>query len=862
VAVDLSTDARARVERVFDDALDQPPSTRAAWVRAACGDDAALHREVCLLLAAHDHADGVLDAPRAALLAEAGRARDERAPASPAAVAGDMVGPYRLVSELGRGGMGAVYLAERDDGQFTQRVAVKVLHRGLDSADVVRRFRAERQILAALDHPNIARLLDGGVTADGRPYCVLELVDGEPIDRYCDARRLSIDERVRLVRDVARAVHSAHRSLVVHRDIKPSNVLVTGTGAVKLLDFGIAKLLDPSALPYAAPETRTDVRPMTPEYASPEQVRGGPITTATDVYGLGLVLYELLAGRRAQEPEARSLREIERAVCEREPVRPSVAVLEPPRGLPGLPATADAIAAARATSPARLARLLRGDLDRIVACALRKEPGRRYGSAEELAADLGHYLGRRPVAARGDSLPYRARKFLSRHRWAVAGAAAVVALLAGYAATVTVQTRRVTAALHQARVEGERAEQVTAFTMGLFEAGNAARGETLTARDLLRRGADRAERLGAQPATQAQMFDVVGMAYLRLGDHDAAERYLTRALALRRRVLGDEHQATAESMFHLAGLYGRRGRYARADSLYRDALAVQQRLLGSDHPHVARTLSGLGLLRQQRGDYVAGERLAREALAIRRANLGPTHPDVAVSLAHLANSLQLQGRPADAEPLLRQALALRRRLYGGEHPDVAGTMGNLAIVVGQRGAYAEAESLHRTAHAMRVRFLGPDHPDVAVGSALLGALLRRAGRLGEADSVYRAAIAAGTRALGADHPDLAHMVSGLAFTARDRGDLAAADSLHRAVLAVRRRVLGPTHPAIATSLHQLGALAALRGDTAAAVRLLRDALALRQRALGAGHPQAVESERALRALGGGGGSRLSALGGT
>jgi eukaryotic-like serine/threonine-protein kinase len=839
----MKTERRKEVEALFDAALDRPRSERTVWLDGACAGDAALRAEVAGLLAAHDRATGILDlSPRrmAALLG----------PDYDTIDVVPRVGPYRLVREVGRGGMGSVYLAERDDDHYRQQVAVKILRRGLDTDELVRRFVAERQILATLQHPNIARLLDGGMTSDGRPYYVMEFVDGEHLDAYCDSRRLSIEARLELFCVVVRAVQHAHRNLVVHRDLKPSNVLVTADGEVKLVDFGIAKLLDPDAFPDAAPLTRTGLRLMTPEYASPEQVRGMAITTATDVYGLGLVLYELLAGRHPHRLRGRSATEIERIILTEEPPRPSAALTQVDEvqsdGVP-VRVTPEQIAAARGLPVERLCRRLRGDLDRIVLCALRKEPDRRYQSAAQLADDIERYLRGKPVAARGDSVAYRARKFAGRHVWGVAAGASIVVLLAGYAATVTMQAREVRAALDQARLEAEKAEQVTAFTMGLFETGDPAamKSDSMTVRDLLQHGVDRAERLGSQPATQAQLFDVIGRVYQNLGEYARAQLFLERALALRRRTLGARHPATAESLDHVAGLLLVRGQYAAAESLYREALALQRAALGEPHATIARTLAGLGSLLQERGHYAGAERLAREALAMRRELYGGQHPEVAQSLSSLAVTLQLQGRYAEAEALFRDALAMRRRLFGDEHPEVATAMSNLGLLLIQRGELAPADSLYRASLALRRRMLGNDHPDVAASVGLLGVLLRREGDIVGAESTYHAAIALIRRSLGPDHPNLAHSLNGLALVLRDKGDLRGADSLYREVLAIRRRALGDEHPAIATSLYQLGVLRQEEGDVSAAESLLVQSLQMRRKLLGDSHPHVAESARQL-----------------
>ncbi len=836
----MQADARKRVEELFEAALDRPAGERAAWLREACWNDPELHDRVQRLLAAHERTGGVLEHPvdgAAALLGP--RLRRETLA---------RVGPYRLVREIGRGGMGSVFLAERDDDQFRQQVAVKLVAPELDSEEVVRRFRAERQILASLQHPGIARLLDGGVAEDGRPYLVMEYVDGEPVDAYCDRRSLPLDARLRLFCTVARAVHHAHRNLVVHRDLKPHNVLVSRQGEVRLLDFGIAKLLDPASLPHTVPVTRTGDRLMTPQYAAPEQVRGGPVTTAVDVYGLGLLLYELLSGRRPYELRGRPPAEAERLVCEAEPPRPSAAAVLPPDAPDG--PTAAAAARARGTTPERLRRRLAGDLDRIAMTALRKEPERRYPSAEQLAEDVERCLAGRPVRARGDSPTYRVRKFTGRHRWGVATAAAFLTLLVGYAATATLQVRRVERALEQKRLEAEKAEQVTAFTLGLFEAGDPARArvDSLTVRELLRRGEERAGRLQGRPAAQAQMLDVMGRVHQQLAEYDRAQPLLERALALRRRAFGERSEAVAESLLHLGELLYLRGRYAQAEPLYRRALALQRQLLGEPHPAVAQSIAALGILLQARGDYAGAERLTREALAMRTALHGPNHADVAESLHALARQLQLQDRPAEAEPLLREALALRRRIFGDGHPEVADARSHLGLFLFQQGREAEAEPLYREALAVRRRALGDDHPDVSLGLGMLGAVSRRRGRLAEAESLYHEAVELGRRSLGPGHPDQAHTLNGLALVLRDRGRLAEADSLYREVLAIRRRALGEEHPAIAMTLAQLGGVLRERGDLAGAEAMLLRSFRMRRRLLGDAHPHVSESASLLASL--------------
>src|SRR5262245_28667108 len=445
VSAPSSPERWRRVKDLFGAALDLPPSEREVILEAAAGEDAALAAEVRRLLAAHEKEGTFLEE----IVAGEGRILLERG--EDASAAGRRIGPYELLEPIGRGGMGSVYLARRADKEFEERVAIKLVRPGAFSEQALRRFRFERQTLANLSHPGIARLLDGGTTEDGVPYFVMEHVAGLPIDEFCGARDLPLEERLRLFRDVCDAVQHAHRNLVVHRDLKPSNILVTGDGRVKLLDFGIARLL-PEAGEQPPGLTRTFERVMTPEYASPEQIRGEPVTTGSDVYALGVLLYRLLTGEHPYRFESERPSDIERVVCEQEPRRPSTAV---GRGTPPAPE--------RGT--ARLRRRLRGDLDNIALKALQKEPARRYGSADQLSEDVGRYLRGEPVQARRVTLAYRASKFVRRHRVGVAAASlAVVSLLA--ALVVSLLSARA------ARLEAAKADRINAFVNSIFGAAS------------------------------------------------------------------------------------------------------------------------------------------------------------------------------------------------------------------------------------------------------------------------------------------------------------------------------------------------------------------------------------------------------
>ncbi|MGH7527388.1 MAG: serine/threonine-protein kinase, partial [Gemmatimonadales bacterium] len=592
----MSREEWERLEEVLDAALELPSDDRVSFVERACGTQELLRNRARAVLGAAERAGDFLERPADAFAAgllreiaaeaEFGLVSDESG-----SVAGGRLGPYRLVRELGRGGMGAVYLAERDDEQYDRRVAIKVVPAGLLSGGLRMRFLLERRILASLEHPNIARLYDAGVGEDGTPYFVMEYVEGRPIDLHCDEGRLPIRARLALFDQCCDAVQFAHRNLVVHRDLKPGNILVSNDGVVKLLDFGIAKLLRTEVDGGTTLTGLGGFQPLTPEYASPEQLRAEPVSTATDVYALGVLLFELLAGCWPYHPRDRSVLSYERAVLEQDPDRPSAAITRTPDD--------PAVGERRSTTPAGLRRQLRGDLDNIVLTALRKEPERRYPSVQHLRDDVRHYLESRPVSARPATWGYRTRRFVRRNRVGVAAAAVVVgALIAGLAGTAW-QAR---AASREAR----RADQVRQFVVELFQVSDPdrAKGDTITARALLDRGAERLDtELAAEPELRAEMLAVLGGIYQKLGVYDRARPLLEEALAVRGARLGPRHLDAARSAADLASLLYEQGQYPRAEKLTRSALAVQRELLGPEDTLVAASMTSLGAIVNAQGQH-------------------------------------------------------------------------------------------------------------------------------------------------------------------------------------------------------------------------------------------------------------------
>ena len=739
-----------RIHEVFQAALEQPAAARAAYLDEAGAGDPVLRREVESLLEAAVQTGGFDRLAKRFALDEA-----EALP--------DRIGPYRVEREIGRGGMGIVYLAVREDDQLSQPVALKVFHAGTHRADLAARFLAEREILARLDHPHIARLLFGGVTEDGMPYFAMEYVEGQPITDHGSS--LAINDRLQLFLDVCDAVQHAHRHLIVHRDLKPSNILVTPQGEVKLLDFGIAKLLDDTPVPSTMPLTQTGLRLMTPEYAAPEQIRAEPITTATDVYQLGVLLYELLTGRRPYRLPSRVLHEVARIICEEPPEKPSTAVTH----------ATDSPPQPDEATRNRLRRRLEGDLDTIVLMAMRKEPERRYASVEALADDLHRHLNELPVRARPDTLSYRATKFVRRHRLSVATASIIALLILGFGVAMAIQATRIAQ-------ERNRAEEATAFLASVLESFEPAQahGSLVDTRQFLARAVRRIRtELGTQPLVQATLLDVLGQVYQYRGQYAEADSLLDEALALRLRQLGPRHLDIAQSQFHLAVLLERMGVYERSDSLYQAALATYREQLGPTHPDVIYPLSSRASLLSSRGDYALAETLFREILATYSEPLGD-HLDIATSMLDLGRLLVEQQRYTEADSLYREALAMRRRLVGDVHPTVANALDAIGLLALERGDLETAEAVFVEAFDIRQMIFEEGHADLASSFTNLGDVRYRTGAYAEAERLYRDALAIYRRAFGAQHPDAIDAMQQLTATLEAQGQHAAADSLRRA----------------------------------------------------------------------------------
>lgn len=757
-----------KIQELFLEVRELTSPARETLLRRMCGDDEALFNEVNSLLHSDQSAGSFLESSPISALDLAAQVSH----------VGRRAGPYHILTEIGQGGMGSVYLAERVDGQFKQQVALKVINPGMHSTEILKRFRNERQITARLQHPNIARLLDGGLTEGGLPFFTMEYVDGLPIDKYCDSRKLSLADKLALFAEVCRAVQYAHQQLIIHRDLKPSNIMVQQDGTVKLLDFGIAKVLDPA--PDTAEDfdlTRTGMWVMSPAYASPEQFKGAPVSISTDIYSLGVVLYKLLTNRLPHEITSLSPGQIEAQVCRTDPERPSRLLARTGDGGPAK----------------KLSRKLKGDLDIICQQALHKKPERRYHSAEQLAEDIERHLNGKPIRARKDTLGYTTTKFIKRNRGPVATALLV---LLSTAFLIAYYTTQLTAERNLAREEAATSAQITEFLMSLFEVADPglSQGEEITARELLGRGSHRIEaELSGQPEIQARLMHVLGRVYYTLGMYqesksmtegaikhaqsimavddpgmaeyistlswvldiesklDSALLLSAEALEINLQNFGEQSLAVGKSYHELATVYRHKGDFATADSLYRKALTIKKSLPDIDDVELAHTLNHYARLLYQRGDLAGSVPVYEEALAKREYALGREHPETVASMAGLAAALSELGQYDRAESLYRECLAAVRKTSGETHPYYGGILQSLATVLYQKSEYRQAEEYYREAIENQRRVYSRENAKVSNPLLGLGTLLNKTGRTTEGLSYLEEATKIRRNTLGEQH---------------------------------------------------------------------------------------------------------------
>ena len=721
------------VQEIFSRLVDVPREQLDVSLDAACGSDLTLRREVESLLRHATPPDTFLDGAALSISLSGIRIPDQDDD-----LIDQTVGPYRLVEKKASGGMGTVYRAVRADGQYEQDVAIKLVKRGMDTEQILRHFARERQTLASLRHPNIAQLLDAGAMPNGRPYLVMEYVKGIPIDAYCDHKMLAIRQRLQLFCVVCEAVRFAHQKLVVHRDLKPGNILVDETGTPKLLDFGVSKVLGDEGTPHV---TVVEERRFTPEYASPEQVSGQPLTTASDVYSLGIILFELLTSRRPYRFNTRSVSEIQRVVCEEDIIAPSVAVQRANSvTAPGDPISSSNLATSRGEPDMdRLVRHLRGDLDTIVLKATHKDAARRYASIEQLIGDIDRHLAGLPVMARPDTIGYRVQKFMHRHTVGVSLGIAAAILLAAGVIVVVVEGRHARLQRDAAYIARDQAEATADFLQKMISAADPSNeGPSTTVRSVLETAALRVDSdLKSQPLVQAAVRSTIGRTYLGLGMLDSAAANINAARKTRESLLPPGHHDLAESDFDLAQLYYAQGEYEKAESLLEQCLTIHQNLRGKKNLDTARVLNDLGAVRRASGKIDAAESALREALLIRQELTGDESLEVAETLNNLCAVMRARGQLKEARDIMNRVVDIRRRSLNDEHPLVLQSMANLAVIISSAGEPAAAEQIHRDVVNLDRKVYGSQHPALAVDLAALARNLMLQKRFAEAEPLLR-----------------------------------------------------------------------------------------------------------------------------
>ncbi len=812
---------------------------RTSHLEKRCGGDEDLRLSVQSLLAL----DVTSEDP---LLHAIGAAADSLLDDHRDRLIGTRIGPYRVVSILGYGGMSTVYRGERDDAQYHQTVAIKVLQHAAVHPRLRSRLHSERHILATLDNPSIARLIDSGDIEDGTPYLVMEFVDGDPIDVFCDSRNLFIRERLELFIAVCGAVHFAHRNLIVHRDIKASNIFVTKEGAPKLLDFGIAKLLSPESFAHTVPVTRLHERILTPENAAPEQVLGRPITTATDVYSLGVLLYLLLTGRSPYRLLSYSQLQLERAICVDDPTRPSQMVISKLQG--EVDSDLNRISDQRGLSPQRLRTRLSGDLDAIVAMAMRKEPDRRYASVEALADDVRRHLAGQPVRARQGDWRYNTAKFLRRNLLPVVATAALFGGLVLIAGMTLWQNHRISQARDATAQERDRAQQVSAFMVDVFSRADPfrAQGKEDTAKDLLAQGAEKIKaNTTLQPEVRAQLLESIGLADRRQGLSEIAIPLLEQAVGIRREARPFDARKLAAAMANLAEAQTDAGRFVTAEKNIQEALSYLQ----DGNAPTAETADILfqygHLLLLAKSDSQRATQLFTQALSIYRSVPGDQHLAIATTLSSLAAPAMWSGDFSSAEKYQREGLSLLRSTVGHNYPDYASVLQGLGYILTERGKYAEAEQTLNEALQIERGDFGMDNQRIAAIEANLGTIYQRQGNPERAVALTMDALRLVATRLGAGHYLVGYYLDALAHLYLVNDNLMVAESHARRAMLIYAQALPARHLYVAATRHLIGEVLLRRGEFAAAEIELRTALDLDLSLVGPANWRAARTQASL-----------------
>ncbi len=815
------------IKTIFDEAVKLPPSKRKEFLSTRCAGNPALRIEVISLLDSHDKAGVFLETPH--IEATAGTA----ASTNKDPFTGKKFGKYKLVECIGTGGMGSVYLGVRDDGQFEQKVAIKFIKMGLNSSFVIKRFLNERKALASLNHPNIAKLLDGGSTKSGMPFFIMEYVEGKPLTQYCDEKKLNTKERLELFLKVCSAVQYAHRNLIVHRDIKPSNILVTADGEPKLLDFGIAKILSPVSEDNETEATKTGMWNLTPEYASPEQFKGENITTVSDIYSLGVLLYKMLTGHSPYKLKGKLPHEQNKIVIETQPEKPSsivAKVYEYYNSDGKIKITSpEEIGKTRDGNVDKLRKKLKGDLDTILLMALRKEPERRYQSVDHLAEDIRRHLKGLPITARQDTFGYRAVKFVKRHKIGVAATIVINFLFIGGIIAVLWQADIASHERDKANAEAFKSQKVVEFLQKTLSAADPGQeGRDVKVYDVLMESVGKlGQEFKDQPELEAEILTTTGITFQNLGLYDEGRTQLSRALELREFVFGKRHSKYAESLNHLALLEHYYGDYRLADSLYRESIKLHKSVSKAPTKEYAEALNNYGVLLTDEGKFDEAITHLRQTLEINQKVLPEIHENVSSAGNNLAIALHFKGELEEAERLYQKSHELSKELFGELHPFVATTINNLAFIKTDKGDYQGALQQFRKALEMKTQLFGSTQPEVGQAHHNLGSTLYFIKDYIGAENELRTALAIYKSSLPENHAWYGSTYHWLGKVLIARNNLPAAEQYLRKALQIRKAALNPKHYAISVTENELGYCLMLQGrNNEAEILLVRSCEAL------------------------------------
>lgn len=810
-----------RINNIVDTALELTKEERDTYIQEQCKGDKQLIEKITTFIEAIEQSDteGFLEDLSNYQQQLAQDILNEDIQKKDAALIGTTIDSYEVIDLIGHGGMGSVFLAKRADDTYEQQVAFKVLRRGLHTPSNVARFKRERQILAKLNHPNIAQLLDGGLTPEGLPYLVMEYVEGKSLYEYCNQHSFSIEERIQLLRSICRAVQHAHKNAIIHRDLKPSNILVTEEGEVKILDFGIAKLLEPEDPEQPLYQTQTGARLLTFSYASPEQIENGTITTATDIYTLGIVFHELLCGAHPFDLEGKKLTEIENVIRTKSPSTPCKRFLQLPDDI------RQKEAKYRHTNPTSLSQKLKGDLDAIVQKALRKEPEERYDSIEQFLEDLRRYKQSRPIIARKDTLRYKAKKFIKRHQSGLAATMGFIFLIVSF---VGIYTWRITQERNRARLQAEKAEETSEFLVNLFSASNPTEthGETVPVKSILEEGLNQIDQLGEQPEVQSQMLHTMGRVYTNLGEYDRAEMLLERALDIQTKINGELNTEVASIYNDLGGLHQKAQEARQAEPYYAKALDIRKKILGPNDIQYAETLSDLGALMRYKENLDSAEVLYNRALEIRQNNLTPNHPDIANSLNNLGVLEKSKGNLETARQFYQEALKIRQNHFGNVHPKVANIKNNLAVLYRTLGMFNLAETYYTETLEIRKKIYGKNHPLTAQSLNNFAGFLVDRGNYDQAETHYRQALKVRKKLLGASHIQTGTAYNNLANALFEKAQLDSAEHAYRNAMDIYASSLGENHRYVGIVKSNLAKTLTAKNNLEAADEVFKEALSI------------------------------------